>query len=48
MEARKALAISRDAFTVIYVGHLEERKAVPIPDPYKERIRSFEGDALSE
>src|SRR5437764_11018761 len=27
---------------------LEERKAVPIPDPYKERIRSFEGDALSE
>jgi acyl-CoA thioester hydrolase len=26
---------------------LEERKAVPIPDSYKEVIRSFEGDSLS-
>jgi acyl-CoA thioester hydrolase len=25
---------------------LEERKAVPIPDSYKEAIRSFEGDGL--
>jgi acyl-CoA thioester hydrolase len=25
---------------------LDERKAVPIPDAYKEAIRSFEGDAL--
>ena len=25
---------------------LEERKAVPIPDSYREKIRSFEGDAL--
>jgi len=27
---------------------LDERKAVPIPDSYKERIRAFEGDALAE
>ena len=26
---------------------LDERKAVPIPDSYKERIRSFEGASLS-
>ena len=26
---------------------LDERKAVPIPDSYKERIHSFEGDAQS-
>jgi acyl-CoA thioester hydrolase len=25
---------------------LDERKAVPIPDAYKDAIRSFEGDAL--
>jgi len=25
---------------------LDERKAVPIPEPYKEKIRAFEGDAL--
>ncbi len=25
---------------------LEERKAVPIPDSYKEAIRAYEGDAL--
>jgi acyl-CoA thioester hydrolase len=25
---------------------LDERKAVPIPESYKERIRAFEGDAL--
>jgi acyl-CoA thioester hydrolase len=25
---------------------LERRKAVPIPDSYKERVRAFEGDAL--
>jgi acyl-CoA thioester hydrolase len=25
---------------------LEERKAVPIPESYKDAIRSFEGDAL--
>ncbi len=25
---------------------LDERKAVPIPDAYKEAIRSFEGDTL--
>jgi acyl-CoA thioester hydrolase len=25
---------------------LDERKAVPIPDSYKEAIRSFEGEAL--
>ena len=25
---------------------LEERKAVPIPESYKEAIRAFEGDAL--
>jgi acyl-CoA thioester hydrolase len=25
---------------------LDERKAVPIPDSYKEEIRSFEGEAL--
>jgi glycosyltransferase involved in cell wall biosynthesis len=27
-EAREGLGIARDAFTVVYVGHLEERKAV--------------------
>jgi acyl-CoA thioester hydrolase len=27
---------------------LDERKAAPIPDSYKEAIRSFEGDSLSE
>jgi glycosyltransferase involved in cell wall biosynthesis len=27
-EAREALGIAHDAFTVVYVGHLEERKAV--------------------
>ena len=26
---------------------LDERKAVPIPETYKEAIRSFEGDSLS-
>jgi hypothetical protein len=25
---------------------LDERKAVPIPDGYKQAVRSFEGDAL--
>jgi len=25
---------------------LEERKAVPIPDSYKEAVRAFEGEAL--
>ena len=25
---------------------LDERKAVPIPESYKEKIRTFEGDAL--
>jgi acyl-CoA thioester hydrolase len=25
---------------------LDERKAVPIPNAYKEKIRAFEGDAL--
>jgi acyl-CoA thioester hydrolase len=25
---------------------LDERKGVPIPESYKERIRAFEGDAL--
>jgi len=27
---------------------LEERRAVPIPDAYRERIRAFEGDDLDE
>jgi acyl-CoA thioester hydrolase len=27
---------------------LEERRAVPIPDAYRERIRTFEGDDLRE
>jgi acyl-CoA thioester hydrolase len=31
--------------TVVLVD-LDERKAVPIPDRYKEAIRAFEGDAL--
>jgi acyl-CoA thioesterase FadM len=25
---------------------LEERRAVPIPDAYRERVRAFEGDDL--
>ena len=27
---------------------LDERKAVPIPDSYRDKIRAFEGDALDE
>ena len=27
---------------------LEERRAVPIPDAYRERVRAFEGDDLAE
>jgi acyl-CoA thioester hydrolase len=26
---------------------LEERRAVPIPDPYRERVRAFEGEELA-
>ena len=31
--------------TVVLVD-LDERKAVPIPDSYKEAVRAFEGEAL--
>jgi acyl-CoA thioesterase FadM len=27
---------------------LEERRAVPIPDAYRDRFRAFEGDDLQE
>jgi acyl-CoA thioester hydrolase len=34
------------ALTLVLVD-LEERRAVPIPDAYRERIRAFEGDDLA-
>ena len=44
--ARDDLLMVTAAQTLVLVD-LDERKAVPIPDSYKERIRSFEGETLS-
>jgi acyl-CoA thioester hydrolase len=43
--ARDDVLMVTAAQTLVLVD-LDERKAVPIPDGYKEAIRSFEGDAL--
>jgi acyl-CoA thioester hydrolase len=44
--ARDDLLLVTAAQTLVLVD-LDERKAVPIPDSYKKRIRSFEGASLS-
>ena len=44
--ARDDLLMVTATQTLVLVD-LDERKAVAIPDSYKDRIRSFEGDALS-
>jgi acyl-CoA thioester hydrolase len=43
--ARDDLLLVTATQTLVLVD-LDERKAVRIPNAYKERIRSFEGDAL--
>ena len=43
--ARDDLLMVTATQTLVLVD-LDERKAVPIPDAYKETIRAFEGDAL--
>jgi acyl-CoA thioester hydrolase len=43
--ARDDLLLVTATQTLVLVD-LDERKAVPIPDEYKEAIRAFEGDAL--
>lgn len=43
--ARDDVLMVTAAQTLVLVD-LEERKAVPIPDAYRDAIRSFEGDAL--
>jgi acyl-CoA thioesterase FadM len=45
--ARDDLLMVSATQTLVLVD-LEERKAVAIPEGYKDAIRSFEGDALSE
>ena len=45
--ARDDLLLVTATQTLVLVD-LDERKAVPIPDSYKERIRSFEGASLSQ
>jgi acyl-CoA thioester hydrolase len=43
--SRDDLLLVTASQTLVLVD-LDERKAVPIPDEYKEAIRAFEGDAL--
>jgi acyl-CoA thioester hydrolase len=43
--ARDDLLMVTASQTLVLVD-LDERKAVPIPDAYRERIRAFEGDTL--
>ncbi|MFL5737034.1 MAG: acyl-CoA thioesterase [Actinomycetota bacterium] len=44
--ARDDLLMVTAAQTLVLVD-LDERKAVPVPDSYKETIRAFEGEALA-
>ena len=44
--ARDDLLLVTAAQTLVLVD-LDERKAVPIPDAYKDTVRAFEGDALA-
>ncbi len=37
-----------EATQTLVLVDLDERKAVPIPDAYRDAIRGFEGDALEE
>jgi len=41
-------ALMVTATQTLVLVDLEERRAVPIPDVYRERVRAFEGDDLAE